>query len=122
MQIDPDLTRVKASVENVTLRSPRHHPRNDRGNHMRIMLSRRSLQSVLSVMAGDSGADWTTAASPNALESVIGSGLTAMTRVVGVTRVRSSTIQVWSSVPSRNLPVPERAAAPIPFDVSRAVP
>jgi hypothetical protein len=42
-------------------------------------------------MAGDSGADWTTAASPNALESVTGSGLTATTRVVGVTRVRSST-------------------------------
>ena len=46
MQIDPDLTRVKASVENVILRSPRHHPRNDRRNHMRIMLPGTTLQSV----------------------------------------------------------------------------
>jgi hypothetical protein len=46
MQIDPDLTRVKASVENVTLRSPRHHPRNDRRDHMRIMLPGTTLQSV----------------------------------------------------------------------------
>jgi hypothetical protein len=46
MRIDPDFTRVKASGQNVTLRSSRHHPRNDRGNHMRVMLSRSSLQSV----------------------------------------------------------------------------
>jgi hypothetical protein len=30
----------------VALRSSRYHPRNDRGNHMRVMLSRSSLESV----------------------------------------------------------------------------
>jgi hypothetical protein len=48
------------------------------------------LTTVVSVMAGDSAAGSTTAASPIALESVTGSCLTATTRLRGSTRVRSS--------------------------------
>lgn len=48
------------------------------------------LTTVVSVMAGDSAAGSTTAASPIALESVTGSCFTATTRLRGSTRVRSS--------------------------------
>jgi hypothetical protein len=53
------------------------------------------LTIVVSLMAGGSAVGSTTAASPNALERVTGSRLTA-TRLAGITRVRSSTTTLRS--------------------------